>query len=69
MKHIALRGRQKPEELTWFDRIMLKIADLKNTDPLARKEELYEFDYMDKSSIEPIISLVKELQSNEIVTS
>tara|TARA_R110002096_G_scaffold323145_1_gene517282 strand:- start:7784 stop:8302 length:519 start_codon:yes stop_codon:yes gene_type:complete len=66
MKHVALRGRQKPEELTWYDRIMLKIGAMKNPDPIARQEELYGFDYMDKSSIAPIIKLVKQLQSNEL---
>ncbi len=66
MRHIALRGRQKPEELTWFDRIMLKIGGLKNPDPVARKEELYGFDYMDKSSIEPILKLVQQYKSSEL---
>jgi len=47
MKHFALRGRQIPKELTLYDRIMLKIGGLKNPDPIARKEELYGFDYMD----------------------
>ncbi|MFD2915803.1 flavodoxin domain-containing protein [Psychroserpens luteus] len=60
IKHVALHGRQIPKELTWFDRIMLIIAGLKNPDPVARKEELKGFDYMDKSSIKPIIDLVKQ---------
>jgi menaquinone-dependent protoporphyrinogen IX oxidase len=62
MKHVALLGRQIPKELTLFDRIMLKIAGLKNPDPKAKKEELFGFDYMDKSSIAPIIKLVQQLQ-------
>jgi menaquinone-dependent protoporphyrinogen IX oxidase len=69
MKHVALRGRQKPEELTWFDRMMLKIAAKRNPDPIAREEELNGFDYMDKSSIEPIIKLIQELQTNALVAS
>jgi len=68
MKHVALRGRQKPEELTFYDRIMLKIGAMRNPDPIARKEELYGFDYMDKSSIEPILKIVQQLQSNEFVS-
>ena len=65
IKHVALRGRQKPEELTWWDRLMLKIGALKNKDPEARKQELKGFDFMDKSSIEPIIKLVQQFQSGE----
>jgi len=65
-KHIALRGRQIPKELTWYDRLMLIIAAMKNPDPIARKEELHGFDYMDKSSIEPIIELVEHYRSDSI---
>jgi len=64
MKHVALRGRQIPKELTWFDRIMLKIAAMRNPDPVVSKEEREGFDYMDKSSIEPIIKMINELQSS-----
>ena len=63
MAHVALRGRQNPKELTLYDWVMLKIGGLKNKDPQARKEELYGFDYMDKSSIEPILKLVQQIQS------
>ena len=66
MRHVALPGRQKPEELTWFDRQMLKIAAMRNKDPQAKKEELEGFDYMDKSSIEPILELVQQIRSNEV---
>jgi len=69
IKHVALRGRQKPEELTWWDRLMLKIGALINRDLEARKEELEGFDFMDKSSIEPIIKLVRQYQSGEAVSS
>jgi menaquinone-dependent protoporphyrinogen IX oxidase len=62
MKHVALRGRQIPAELTWFDRMMLIMAGLNNPDPIARKEELKGFDYMDKAGIEPILKLVEETQ-------
>ena len=66
VKHIALRGRQNPKELTLYDRIMLIIGAMKNPDPVARKEELYGFDYMDKSSIAPILELVQQFQVKEI---
>jgi len=58
MDHVALRGRQIPEELSWYDRMMLKIAGMANKDPQASKEELEGFDYMDKSSIEPILKQI-----------
>ena len=62
MQHVALQGRQIPEELTFYDRMMLKIAGLFNTDPKARKEELEGFDFMEYASIEPIVSLAKQLE-------
>lgn len=68
MKHVALRGRQIPKELTANDRMMLIIAGMKNKDPQARKEELEGFDYMDKSSIAPILKLVEQLQSSAVST-
>lgn len=65
IKHVALRGRKRPEELTWWDRQMLKIGAMFNKDPKARKQELEGFDFMDKSSIEPIINLIQEIKSSE----
>jgi len=63
MKHVALRGRQIPEELTWYDRMMLQIGGLMNKDPEASKQEIEGFDFMDKSSIKPILELVNQIQS------
>jgi flavodoxin len=63
IKHVALRGRQKPEELTWWESLTLKIGALINKDAEARKQELEGFDFMDKSSIEPIIKLVQQFRS------
>ena len=65
--HVALRGRQIPKELTWFDRLMLIIAGLKNPDPVAKQEELKGFDYMDKFSIQPIVELIGKLQSETVL--
>jgi len=67
MNHVALRGRQIPEQLTWYDRLMLKIGALTNKDPEARKEEFEGFDFMDKSSIEPVLKLVEQFQLNEVL--
>ncbi len=62
-KHVALRGRQIPAELSWYDRAMLIIAAWKNPDPVASDEELNGFDYMDKDSIAPVLALANELKS------
>lgn len=53
--HVALRGRQNPKELSWYDRMMLIIGGLKNPDRVAAREEMEGFDYMDKSGIAPIV--------------
>ncbi|MGB5435095.1 MAG: flavodoxin domain-containing protein [Maribacter sp.] len=65
--HVALRGRQIPAELTWYDRIMMKIGAMTNKDPQARKEELKGFDYMDKSRIQPILELVGKFHQSEVL--
>lgn len=64
MNHVALRGRQNPKELNWYDRIMLIIGGLRNPDPVARREEMEGFDFMDKASIEPVVKLVHQFQSS-----
>jgi len=58
LEHVALRGRQNPKDLTWFDRIMLIIGGLVNPDPVASREEMRGFDYMDKSSIGPVVEKI-----------
>ncbi len=67
MNHIVLRGRQIPRELTFYDRMMLKIGAMTNKDPEARKQELEGFDFMDKSSIESIIKLVRQFQQSKVL--
>jgi hypothetical protein len=62
---VGLRGRQIPKQLTFFDRLALKFAASRNPDPVARKEELEGFDYMDKTTIQPIIDLVEKYQSRD----
>jgi len=68
MNHVALRGRQIPDELSWYDRMMLKIGAMANKDPVARKQEFEGFDFMDKSSIAPILKLVEQFQPSKAVT-
>lgn len=65
MHHVALRGRQKPGELTLYDRMMLIIGRLKNPDRQAGREELYGFDFMDRDSIGPVVDLIEELQHED----
>ena len=66
-EHVALRGRQVPAELSWFDRAMLIIAAWKNPDPVASDEELNGFDYMDKDSIAPVVALANALKGRTAV--
>ncbi len=68
-KHVALRGRQIPRELTWYDRAMLIIAAWKNPDPVESEEELKGFDYIDKDSIAPVLALANELISRGLETT
>lgn len=63
MHFVNLMGRQIPEELTLFDRTMLQIAGFFNPDREAGKQESKGFDFMDKSSIEPIVQWVHEIEA------
>ena len=67
MYHVALRGRQIPKQLSWYDWTMLKIAALANKDPVARKQEFEGFDFMDKASIAPILKLVGQFQLSKVL--
>jgi len=67
--HVALRGRQMPADLTWYDRAMLIIAAWKNPDPVASEEELKGFDYMDKNSIAPVVALANGFKSGDSAAS
>ncbi|MFC6639701.1 hypothetical protein GV827_15500 [Sulfitobacter sp. JBTF-M27] len=62
VRHFALRGRQDPAKLTFFDRTMLIIAGLLNRDRVAARDEMHGFDYMDKSSIAPIVEMIESLK-------
>ena len=64
--HVALRGRSDPKTVSWRHRVLLRIGAWTNKDPEEKREELEGFDYMDKSSIEPILKLVEQFQPNEV---
>lgn len=66
MEHVALRGRLDHSKLSWWLRQILWIGSLINTDPEARKDERYGFDYVDKKSIEPILNLVRQFKHSEV---
>ncbi|MBC8754108.1 hypothetical protein H2O64_05460 [Kordia sp. YSTF-M3] len=68
MNHVALRGRMNPAKLSWVLRQIMKIGALLNPNRKASKEEREGFDYVDKSSIEPILKLIEEFQLSEVST-
>ena len=61
--HVALLGRQSPDALTLFDRMMLIIGGLMNPDPKASNEEMKGFDFMDKASIGPVVDRIIALKT------
>lgn len=63
VKHIALRGKLDHAKVSWWVRQMLWIGSLFNPNPEASKDERYGFDYMDKSSIEPIVKLIRQFHT------
>lgn len=65
VKHIALRGKLDHSKVNWWLRLILKIGSLFNPSRAARKDERYGFDYMDKSSIKPIVKLIEQFQESE----
>jgi hypothetical protein len=67
MDHVALRGRWRREQLSLWHRLTLLMGAMMNRDRQARKDELEGFDYVDKSSIAPIVDMVRELQSQSSV--
>lgn len=66
MYHVVLLGRQDPRDLSWWDRVALIIGGLLNADPVAAKEELNGFDFMDQTSIEPIVERVQQFLAGEV---
>ncbi|MEX0289370.1 MAG: flavodoxin domain-containing protein [Flavobacteriaceae bacterium] len=64
-EHFALRGKLDHSKLSWLLRKILYVASLMNSDPEASKDERYGFDYMDKTSIQPILSKFDQFQRSE----
>ena len=67
MEHVALRGKLDHSKVRWWVRAILWMGALFNPDPDASKDERYGFDYMDKSSIEPIVRRVEQFQSKSLI--
>jgi len=65
IEHVALPGRLDHSKLSWWLRNILWIGSLLNPDPQARKEERRGFDYMDKTSIEPLIKMIQRYQTTQ----
>lgn len=65
MEHVALRGKLDHSKVSWWVKLILWFGSLFNPSPEASKDERYGFDYMDKSSIEPIVRLVEQFQKSE----
>jgi menaquinone-dependent protoporphyrinogen IX oxidase len=63
MEHLALRGKLDHSKVSWWVKLILFMGSLFNPSPEASKDERYGFDYMDKSSIEPIVRLVQQFQT------
>jgi hypothetical protein len=63
MEHVALRGKLDHSKVSWWVKLILFMGSLFNPSPEASKDERYGFDYMDKSSIEPIVRLVQQFQT------
>jgi hypothetical protein len=54
-----------PNKLGWWIRLILRIGTWKNDDPDAKRDEIEGFEYIDKSSNDPIIELARQLQKSE----
>ncbi len=63
MEHVPLGGKLDHTKVSWWIRLMLWIGSLFNPDRQARKEERSGFDHMDKSSIEPIVKLIRQYEA------
>jgi len=66
MNHVALRGKMDHSKLSWGMKQFMKMGALFNPDRQASKDERHGFDYMDKSSIEPILELVRQFEHSKV---
>ncbi|MHA6262338.1 flavodoxin domain-containing protein [Arenibacterium sp. CAU 1754] len=65
--HVGLRGRSNHDDLGWFDWLMLLVWGMMNPDRKSARDEQHGFDYMDKSSIQPIVEMIAKLQKGETI--
>lgn len=63
--HVPLRGRLILDKLPWSVRLIMKFAARVEKDPDTKKRMEEGFDYMDKSSIEPILKWVTDTVDKE----
>ena len=63
VNHVALQGRLDRDSLPWWTRLTLRIGAMMNANKQAKQDELRGFDYMDKTSIAPIVAYVHEIQN------
>ena len=66
VEHVALRDKLDHSKISWWTRLILRIGSLFNPSAEARKDERHGFDYMDKSSIEPIVQLIEQFQTRVV---
>lgn len=61
--YVPLRGRLVLNELPWLMRLFMKIASKVEKDPDTKKRMAEGFDYMEKTSIEPIFEWIAKQES------
>ncbi|RZV43260.1 MAG: hypothetical protein EX271_04170, partial [Acidimicrobiales bacterium] len=64
MQHVGLRGRLDMNEISWWLKLFMRIGSWKSDDPEVKKHELEGFDFMDESSISPVVEMVEKIQSS-----
>ncbi len=62
---VALRGKLDIDKVGWWTRLVLRMGAWATKDPQAKKEMLHGFDFMDKSSIDPILRLIESQNPNQ----
>ncbi len=63
--YVPLRGRLVLQELPWWIRLMMKVASRTEKDLQIKKRMAEGFDYMDKSSIDPILKWIDDTVEEE----
>jgi len=58
-----IRGRVVIKDLSWGDRLMLKMASLGAKDPIEKRAMVQGFDAVNKENIIPLVNAVKAMQT------